>query len=196
MWRNIIPTIFEFKIVHFQVGWNKVEKQEPGWMFLPIMGSILKHDCDLREDLCSAATKWETWSGLIRRQIVGSDPGWVRKGQETFLGDINITSWLRHCQAELTRNNIDIANPDCPLVWHITPQISEIGKNLTTRQIIISARCLGFLLCVPVRRNKYSLTMVRDVLVSWWHPHIRGSITLCQLGPRHICHNIVLSLLS
>ena len=125
MWRNIIPTIFEFKIVHFQVGWNKVEKQEPGWMFLPIMGSILKHDCDLREDLCSAATKWETWSGLIRRQIVGSDSGWVRKGQETFLGDINITSWLRHCQAELTRNNIDIANPDCPLVWHFTSYIKS-----------------------------------------------------------------------
>ena len=108
------------------------------------------------------------------------DLDWVRVDKEAFLSEINITSWRRHCQAELTRNNIDIANPDCLLTRHIT---SERSKNKTnSHSLIVSTPILVSGLCLILYQEKYSWTMKKEVLVvvvSWWHSDIGEAALSC-----------------
>ena len=98
------------------------------------------------------------------------DLDWARVDKEAFLGEINITSWRRHCQAELTRNNIDIANPDCLLTRHI---ISKRPKNkinshsfIVSTSILVSGLCL--ILHVLIRWNT---TKAWERKSSWWCYH-------------------------
>ena len=125
------------------------------------------------------------------------DLDWVRVDKEAFLSEINITSWRRHCQAELTRNNIDIANPDCLLTRHITSERSKNKTNSHSLIVSIPIWCRVFVwyfmsLSEEIQLN-YEKGSPRGGGIMMTFRHRRGSIILCQLRPRHICHTILSS---
>ena len=142
---------FGWKLIFQEPGWNP-------WIILTTMGSIFYFEARLgSERKTFAVLQQNKSSARLKRYYWQSGCGlglyWSRRTLETFLGDINITSWRRHCQVELTRNNIDIANPDCLLLWHINGQRTKQILPKLIMNLISFDQCL--LVCVVLIRRDW-----------------------------------------